>query len=51
VKEHTFDLHHSPMAEGNVMTEYEEKFSSRGQAICKLTAVRAAGEEQSGGNK
>lgn len=51
VKEHTSDLHHSPMAEGNVMTEYEEKFSSRGQAICKLTAVRAAGEEQSGGNK
>lgn len=51
VKEHTFDLHHSPMAEGNVMTEYEEKFSSRGQAICKLTAVRAAGEEQSRGNK
>ncbi len=51
VKGHTFDLHHSPMAEGNVMTEYEEKFSSRGQAICKLTAVRAAGEEQSGGNK
>lgn len=51
VKEHTFDLHHSPMAEGNVMTEYEEKFSSQGQAICKLTAVRAAGEEQSGGNK
>lgn len=51
VKEHTFDLHHSPMEEGNVMTEYEEKFSSRGQAICKLTAVRAAGEEQSGGNK
>lgn len=51
VKEHTFDLHHSPMAGGNVMTEYEEKFSSRGQAICKLTAVRAAGEEQSGGNK
>ena len=51
VKEHTFDLHHSPMAEGNVMTEYETKFCSEGQAICKLTAVRAAGEEQSGGNK
>ena len=51
VKEYTFDLHHSPMAEGNVMTEYEEKFSSRGQAICKLTAVRAAGEAQSGVNK
>ena len=50
VKEHTFDLHHSPMAEGNVMTEYEEKFSSKGQAICKLTAVRAEGETQRRGN-
>ena len=40
VREYTFDLHNSPMAEGNVMTEYEEKFSSRGQAICKLSAVR-----------
>lgn len=40
VREYTFDLHRSPMAEGNVMTEYEEKFSSRGQAICKLTAIR-----------
>ena len=48
----TFDLHHDEeLVKGNVMTEYEEKFSSRGQAICKLTAVRAAGEEQSGGNK
>lgn len=51
IKAHTFDLHHSPMAEGNVMTEYEEKFSSQGQAICKLTAVRTAGEEPSRGNK
>ena len=31
----TFDLHHSPYIEGNVMTEYEEKFSSRGAPICK----------------
>lgn len=37
---HTFDLHHSGMAEGNVMTEYEEKFSSKGNPICKLTASR-----------
>ena len=37
---HTFDLHHSPMAEGNVMTEYEEKFSALGNPICKLTAMR-----------
>lgn len=28
------DLHHSPYAEGNVMTEYEESFSSKGMPIC-----------------
>lgn len=36
----TFDLHHSDMAEGNVMTEYETKFASEGKPICKLTASR-----------
>lgn len=40
VTAHTFDLHHSEMAEGNVMTEYETKFSGEGKAICKLIAVR-----------
>lgn len=40
IKEHTFDLHNSDMAEGNVMTEYETKFSSEGKPICKLTACR-----------
>lgn len=36
----TRDLHHDPaMNEGNIMTEYEEKFSSRGNPIFKLTAV------------
>ena len=34
----THDLHSEDVP--NVMTEYEEKFSSRGQKICKLTAVR-----------
>lgn len=34
----TFDLHHSDMAEGNVMTEYESKFASEGKPICKLVA-------------
>ena len=34
---HTFDLHNEEkMMEGNVMTEYEEKFSSMGNPICKL---------------
>ena len=38
---HTFDLHHDPVLnEGNVMTEYEEKFSSKGNPICKLIASR-----------
>jgi len=40
VTSHTFDLHHSDMAEGNVMTEYETKFSAEGEPICKLTACR-----------
>jgi len=35
----TFDLHHSLMAEGNVMTEYEERFSSRGQRIFRTEAM------------
>lgn len=34
----TFDLHHSDMAEGNVMTEYEMKFTEKGNPICKLVA-------------
>lgn len=37
---HTFDLHHDKqMMEGNVMTEYEEKFSSVGNPIHKFIAV------------
>lgn len=37
----TYDLHHdSSMNAGNIMTEYEEKFSSAGGAICKLVAAR-----------
>ena len=39
---HTFDLHHDPVLnEGNVMTEYEEKFSSLGHTIHKLIARRS----------
>ena len=37
----TFDLHHNEeMVKGNVMTEYEEKFSSMGNPINKLIAQR-----------
>ncbi len=33
----TYDLHHdSVMNEGNIMTEYEAKFSAQGNPICKL---------------
>ena len=39
---HTFDLHHDPVLnEANVMTEYEEKFSSLGHPIHKLIARRS----------
>ena len=35
----TYDLHNdTDLVEGNVMTEYEEKFSSQGNPICKLIA-------------
>ena len=38
---HTFDLHHNEeMVKGNVMTEYEAKFSAQGKPICKLAASR-----------
>ena len=37
----TFDLHNdSVLNEGNVMTEYETRFSQMGNPICKLIAVR-----------
>ncbi len=37
----TYDLHHDEkMNEGNIMTEYEEKFSSKGNPIYKLVASR-----------
>ena len=42
ISEITYDLHHDPaMNAGNVMTEYEEKFSSKGNPIYKLIACRA----------
>lgn len=38
---YTFDLHHDEvMNEGNVMTEYEEKFSAKGNPIYKMKAIR-----------
>ena len=38
---YSYDLHHdSQMNFSNIMTEYEEKFSSIGNPICKLIACR-----------
>ena len=37
----TYDLHHDPsMNEGNIMTEYEEKFSAKGNLINKMILKR-----------
>lgn len=37
----TYDLHHDPkLLEGNIMTEYEERFSALGNPIHKLIADR-----------
>jgi tRNA (guanine-N7-)-methyltransferase len=37
----TYDLHHDDkLCEGNIMTEYEEKFSAKGNPICKYIIYR-----------
>lgn len=36
----TYDLHHSEYMEGNVMTEYEEKFSKEGKPINRMVICR-----------
>lgn len=40
LKEVTYDLHNSEFVEGNVMTEYEEKFVTEGKPINRLVAYR-----------
>ena len=40
VKDVTFHLHNSKYAEGNVMTEYEEKFSKEGKPIHRMVVFR-----------
>ena len=41
LRQWTKDLHHNPkMNAGNVMTEYEERFSSVGNPICKYVIYR-----------
>lgn len=44
LSEITYDLHASP-AEGDVMTEYEEKFSQKGNRICRLIARPPSSEK------
>lgn len=40
ILEYTYDLHNSNMSEGNIMTEYEERFSSMGNPIHKMIIKR-----------
>lgn len=40
VKTVRFDLHHSEFAADNIVTEYERKFSEKGQSICYLVAEK-----------
>lgn len=41
IEAHTFDLHHDEkMVQGNIMTEYEERFSAQGNPICKMIISR-----------
>lgn len=40
LKNYTYDLHHSEYVEGNVMTEYEEKFSGLGNPIHRMVIYR-----------
>ncbi len=45
LKEVTFDLHHSEYAVGNIMTEYEERFSAEGNPIHRLVSYRTTKQE------
>ncbi|MHB8127967.1 MAG: tRNA (guanosine(46)-N7)-methyltransferase TrmB [Mobilitalea sp.] len=40
LKDVTFDLHHSDHLEGNVMTEYEERFVAKGNPIHRMITSR-----------
>ncbi len=41
---HTFDLHHSEYVDGNVMTEYEQRFVEKGNAICRMEIMQKVSE-------
>ena len=36
IKELTYDLHHSEILDGNIMTEIESKFVEEGKPICRF---------------
>ena len=36
----TYDLHHSEFLEGNIMTEYENRFVAEGKPICRFVISR-----------
>lgn len=40
IQQITYDLHNSPLNEGNIMTEYEERFSTQGIPICEMIITR-----------
>jgi tRNA (guanine-N7-)-methyltransferase len=40
LKSFTYDLHHSEYLEGNIMTEYEERFIDEGKLINQMVAYR-----------
>ncbi len=40
IDEITYDLHHSEFLEGNIMTEYEQRFVSEGKPICRFVISR-----------
>jgi len=44
LKDVTYDLHNSSFAEGNIKTEYEEKFTSLGLPIYMLKAYKGNGQ-------
>lgn len=45
LEEISYDLHHSPYMEGNIMTEYEERFSALGNPIHRLVAFPPKGSQ------
>ncbi len=47
----TADLHHSIYCADNVMTEYEERFSSQGNPIYKMVADRQPAASVNTGNR